>query len=71
MRPTLRVLLVGLSIAAATATSGCLYAAAMPVDDETVVITKYNSYMFGAFRSDQICEVPETGEPVCTEADAE
>jgi hypothetical protein len=59
------IMLVALALA-----SGCSYAGVAAVDKDTVVITKNDSFLFGALRSVYVCQVTDAGVTNCGNKEA-
>lgn len=65
-----KMLAVGILLTALAVLSACSYAGVAAVDKDTVVITKNDSFLFGALRSVHVCQVTDSGLTNCSSKDA-
>lgn len=65
-----KMLAVGILLTALAVLSACSYAGVAAVDKDTVVITKNDSFLFGALRSVHVCQVTDSGLTNCSSKDS-
>jgi len=66
MSTKLKLFFVGLLLTMAAMASACSYAGVAATDDETVVIAKNNSFLFGILNSVHVCKVSDSGLSNCS-----
>lgn len=65
-----KLALASLLLFVASLFAGCSYGGVATVDEDTVVITKNDHFLFGALRSVYVCQVTDSGVTNCAEKDA-
>jgi len=65
-----KVVVAAIMLAAMALASGCSYAGVAAVDEDTVVITKNDSFLFGALRAVYVCQVTDAGVTNCGNKEA-
>ena len=67
MSTKFRFTLVALVASACALVAGCSYGGVASVNENTVVIVKNNSFLFGATRTVYVCKVSDAGLTSCAE----
>jgi len=61
---------VALFVTALGAVSACSYAGVAAVDEDTVVVTKNNAFLFGLLNKVYVCQVTDSGITNCSKRDS-
>lgn len=62
-----KVLVLGLFVAGSALAAGCAYGGIAAVDNNTVVITRNDGFLFGALRKVYVCQVSDAGLTACAD----